>query len=729
MVEHRQLAAIVFTDIVGYTTLMSADESKALRALKQTRKLVQRLARRLGGRWLESVGDGNLLSFPSATDAVNCALAIQGTLSRKENVQLRVGIHVGDVIEAAGHIYGDGVNVASRIHALADPGGIVVSEPVYDAVRNKAGIEIERLGVQEMKGLDHPIQVYALSGEAVDAPLLGAIDLPEGRRWAFTALIVGATLAVLVSTGIYTRYDSARAGDRSIAVLPFKNLSPETGDSYFAEGISEELINKLSRVPGLRVAGSSSSFSLGEKARDVRDIGNKLGVAYVLEGGVRRAAGRVRISTQLVDAESGFQLWAETYETEMDDIFRVQEDIGRSIVDALRLELMPQELADVGRVGTSDVKAYDLYLQARSHMRSADSRQDYDRVLDLIEQSLRRDPTFAEAEAAKCEALVGKYRQTRDSELMSKAVEICNRALTMDPQSALAHIALGSLYMETGRPEFAVESFAKAMPLDPNNADIYLELASALTGMGRVDDAVTYFELALSLTTEPASTYAVYGAYMAKAGRYEKSVELLRKATELDPDLGRAYANLGAVFYFLSRFEDAEAALRRVIELDPSNDRALNNLGAVLFFRGDYRGSLEMLRRAARLTPDDARFVGGMADACRLVEGCGEWRDLYRKALDAANERLSVNPDDAHAMALKAVYLYHLGRKEEGRRLVERAVERDSNDVNVPFNAAIFWSLYGDRDRAEEYVTRAKEMGYPASELEAHPDIVLQENR
>lgn len=726
--EYRQLAAIMFTDIVGYTSLMSADESRALRALKHSRKVVQKFARRHGGRWLESIGDGNLVRFHSATDAVNCALRLQRAMDGEDGLQLRIGLHVGDVIEASGHIYGDGVNVASRIHALAEPGGIVVSEPVYDAVRNKAGIVVDHLGVREIKGLDHPIQVYALAGEGVDNPLLGAIDLPGRPRWMAIITVIVLALVAVVSAGIYSQYANVGAGDASIAVLPFEDLSPDSDSRYFSEGISEELINGLSRVPGLRVVGRSSSFAYGERELDVRTIGDELNVTHVLDGSVRRAAERVRISAQLVNTESGFQLWTDTYEAEIDDIFELQQNISQSIVEALRIELMPEELANVGNINTNDVKAYDLYLQARRVLRTATSRDDYDEALEVLGKALRRDPMFAEAEAARCEAFVERYKQTRDADSLAPAVETCNRALNMDSRAPQAHIALGVLYMATGRTAFAIESYAKALPLDPDNANIHMGLAGALASQGRIDDAEAYYEVAIDLKPDDAVIYQKFGAALANAGRYDRAESMLRKAIMLGPEDARSYSHLGAVLYFQGRFAEAAGAFMRANEIQPY-DKAYNNIGALLFYAGEYERSMEMLRKAMEMTPHDPRIVGGVADACRLASGCREWRALYGKALDLADERLRVNPEDAHVLALKGVYHSFLGRVDAGREFVEAAVRMAPDHREVMLNAAIFWSIAGDLGKAGKFVERAKALGYPESELKRHPDIAFASSR
>ncbi len=721
--EHRQLAAIMFTDIVGYTALMSENEASALRALKRSRRLVRRLTRRYKGRWLESVGDGNLISFASATDAVNCALAIQHNLERESNLNLRIGLNVGDVIEAGGHIYGDGVNVASRIHALAEPGGIVVSEPIYDAVRNKAGINVDRLGVREIKGLDHPIQVYALSGEVVDAPLLGAIDLPGGRRGALGLGIAALAVAVLIAAGVFTQYTDVRADNLSIAVLPFENLSDDASNSYFSRGISEELINGLSTVSGLRVVGRSSSFAYAGKAQDVREVGSNLNVAYVLEGSVRRSDDRVRISVALVDTENGFQLWANTYEAELDDIFGVQADISQSIVSALRLQLLPEELAEVGQVSTSNVEAYEEYLMARDILREANSREAYDDAIELLDSGLRRDPRFVEAEAAKCEALTGKYRQTRDSELIDPAVDTCNRALKMDPEAPQVNVALGHLYLTTGRPEFAEDAFDHALESDPGNVEALLGLAKALIDQGREDAADARYKRAVDLMPKNARIYQDYAASMANAGQYEKAERLIRQSIEIDPDNPRSYSHLGAILFYLGEFQEASDALIKASEIG-DYDKAYNNLGTLLFFAGDYGQSVEMFRKAMELTPDDSRIVGYLADACRLAKDCADARKFYRKAVELTDERLSVKPDDAEEIALKGRYRLHLGDKDEARSLAERAMAIDPENNRVLLNTAIIWSQLGEYEKAKEQLDRLRASGYSEAIIDGHPDIV-----
>jgi len=721
MDEHRQLAAIMFTDIVGYTTLMSANESAALKALKCNRRLLQRLAKRHGGRWLESIGDGDLVSFASATDAVSCALKLQCTAERDEDFQLRIGIHVGDVIEAAGHIYGDGVNVASRIQALAEPGGIVVSETVYDAVRNKDGIEVEKLGVRELKNLDHPIQVYAVSGESVDAPTLGEIDQPVRRRSLFVAALLTVLAVVVVAIGLQSRNPGVGSNSVSIAVLPFKNLSDNPENAYFSDGVSEEILDGLSRVPGLNVVGRNASFAYRDQPEGPREIGRELDATHLVEGTVRRAGNRVRISAQLINASDGYQLWADSYDAEMNDIFSVQANIGKSIVEALSLKLMPNDLAGVGDVGTRDPKAYDLYLQARDRINKATTAAGYEEARSLLDDALKRDPMYAQAEASKCEALVWQYRVSRDSSLMDPARATCNRAKVRDPDSVRVQIALGALYSTTGQPELAIQASQRAVELDPDSADAHRNLGAVYADAHAIGKAKTEFERAIELAPKDPNNYRGYAFALYQAGRFADAADMFRKQLALDPGNATVMSNLSGVLAYSGRYKEAAQVNVDAIRLSPSF-AAYSNAGTNLYFAGEYSRAAEMYRKALNFgSGGDFRLYGNLADACRLDPDCEGWQDMYRQAITQADDRLRVNPDDAGAMAFKGVSLNWLGDTKHGGQLIGDALQTAPDDVEVLRCAAIYWSKVGDKSKAREYADKARAAGYP---VDHDPDIV-----
>lgn len=726
MDEHRQLAAIMFTDIVGYTALMSGSESAALKALKRNRRLLQRLARRCGGRWLESIGDGDLVSFGSATDAVGCALSLQHTLEQTEDFKLRIGIHVGDVIDAGGHLYGDGVNVASRIQALAEPGGIVVSETVYDAVRNKDGIQVEKLGVRELKNLDHPIQVYSVSGEGVDVPTLGEIDQPARRRSLLAAALLTVLAVVVAAIGLQSRNAGVGRNSVTIAVLPFDNLSNDPANAYFSDGVSEEILDGLAKVPGLNVVGRSASFAYRDKSEEPRKIGQELDATHLVEGTVRRAGNSVRISAQLIDASNGYQVWADSYEAEMNDIFSVQANIGKSIVEALSLKLMPDELAGVGDVGTRDPKAYDLYLQGRAELNKATTAAGYEAARALLDDALKRDPMFAEAEAGKCEALVWQYKISRDSSLLDPARTTCNRARNRDPDSVRVQIALGVLYSTTGQPELAVQAAQRAVELDPDSADAHRTLGAVYADAHDLDKAKPEFEHAIELAPKDPNTYRAYAYALYQGGQFSEAADMYGKQLVLDPGNAAVMSNLSAMLYYSGRFKEAAQLSLDAIRRSPSA-AAYSNAGTNLYFAGEYSRAVEMYRHALDLgSGGDFRLYGNLAGACRFDADCSGWQEMYRQAITQADDRLRVNPEDAVATAYKGVYLMWLGDVKQGGRLIGDALQAAPDDVDVLACAAIYWSKVGDKSKAREYADKARAAGYP---VDHDPDIVVASNK
>ena len=358
----RKLAAIMFTDIVGCTALMGKDEEQALQLLQKNRGLLKPIIEQFRGEWLKEMGDGTLSSFASAVDAVNCALAIQQVLKDDPDLKLRIGIHVGDVVVEGGDVFGDGVNVASRLEPLAEPGGICVSERVYEDIRNKSGIEAASQGEKTLKGVARPITAYAI-------------------LWDGT----GPDHSVGTKSGV--------AGP-SIAVLPFTDMSQEQDQEYFCDGMAEELLDALSRIKDLRVAARTSSFSFKGQQRDIREIGDKLNAATVLEGSVRKAGKRLRITAQLINVADGYHVWSEKYDRELKDIFAIQDEIAGNIVRALRIMLSESEKHTLEELRTDNIEAYDYYLRGRKFFYEFRVRS-FDFARQMFTRATQIDPNYA----------------------------------------------------------------------------------------------------------------------------------------------------------------------------------------------------------------------------------------------------------------------------------------------------------------------------------------------
>jgi len=404
----RHLAAIMFTDVVGDAGLVQRDESAALSALDQHNQLLRSILPKHRGREVKTVGDAFLVEFESALAAVQCGIEIQRAMREAAipgagsvGLRLRVGIHVGDVVQAGGDLLGDAVNIAARIEPLAEPGGICISQQVYDQVQNKLDAEFVRLPLSELKNIRGPVTVYRVDPERRAAR-------PEGRA-------VGA---------------SPR---HQLAVLPLANISPDPSDEYFADGLTEELISVLSHVQDLGVIARTSIAPYKSAPKPIPQVGAELGVDTVLEGSVRKAGNRIRITLQLIDVGTQRHIWASTYNREVDDVFAVQSDIAGQTAEALRLELVRPERSAGGRRPTANPAAYDLYLRGLVAS-SDDAGTGFEEAVRCFEQATRLDPTYAEAFAAWAELYVVVAGDSRAvQEVMPRARELAARALEIDP--------------------------------------------------------------------------------------------------------------------------------------------------------------------------------------------------------------------------------------------------------------------------------------------------------
>src|ERR1700757_487658 len=415
--EQRKLAAIMFTDMVGYSALSQGNPKLALELLEEHRQLLREIFPRFNGTEIKTIGDAFLVEFNSALEAAQCAIAIQRTLAKRNadapaqrQIQVRIGIHIGDVVHRGGDVYGDGVNIASRIEPLAGPGGICVSMDVERQIRNALEARFEKLAPTELKNISVPMELFriVLPWEK-ESEVRGHKSAVRERAAAPTsrrlALIGGLVLVLIVAISWWWTTQSRRASpspsapsamhaadQKSIAVLPFVDMSQAKDQEYFCDGISEEILDTLAKVEGLRVVARTSSFSFKGKNADVGEVANKLNVENVLEGSLRREGNRIRITAQLISARDGFHLWSDTYERELKDVFAVQDEITRAIVEALKIKLA---VAPPARP-RQNTEAYDLYLQGL-YLSNKSDEGSFRKSLSLFQRALEKDPNLARA--------------------------------------------------------------------------------------------------------------------------------------------------------------------------------------------------------------------------------------------------------------------------------------------------------------------------------------------
>lgn len=502
----RKLAAILSADAAGYSRLMSEDEVGTVRILVTCRDLVSSVIARHGGRVVDTPGDNILAEFTSAVSAVEAAHAMQtqlegcnGQLPADRRLAFRIGVNLGDVVTEEGRLYGDGVNVAARIEALAPPGGICVSGKVYDEVRRKLDLAFEDLGEQSLKNIAAPVRVYRVRRDGEGAPL-------------------GAAAAPAVAKP-------------SIIVLPFTNMSGDAEQEFFADGLTEDILTELSRFPGLFVISRNTSFKYKGRPLEVQKVARELGVQYVVEGSVRRAGKRVRVTVQLIDGESDRHLWAERYDRDLEDIFALQDEVTHAIVSILpgRVEAAMQERAT--RKPTENMAAYECVATAKTlHHRS--TRADNARAMELIERAIRLDPKYGHAHAWKA-CIVGQqitYGWADYDEGLRVIEEELKLALSLDDNDSDVHRILAALKLRHHDFERAVYHQGRALELNPNDDLIVVQQGEILTWLGQAEEGIEWIRKAMRLNPyHPPRFWSHLARALFGARRYGEAAEAVQR--------------------------------------------------------------------------------------------------------------------------------------------------------------------------------------------------------
>jgi len=647
----RRLAAIVAADIAGYSRLMGEDEAATVHDLKGHQAAVLPLVARHGGRIIDTAGDGILAEFPSIIDASACALEIQAVMAARNEpvpegrrMRFRMGINLGDVIFDDSRIYGDGINVAARLEGLAEPGDILVSHAVYEQVRHRLEAGFDDLGEQSLKNIARPVRVYRLrtGPDLVD-------DSPPARATAFSTAGSASTRTVGAASQAPLRAPAEAQppltpalDDKSIAVLAFVDRSPQKDHEYFSDGISEELLNLLAKITQLKVIARTSSFSFKGKDVSIAEIARQLNVAHILEGSVRKAGNKVRVTAQLIRAADSAHLWSETYDRTLDDIFAMQDEIAAKVVEQLRIRL----LGAAPKAIETSPEAYALYLQARQISRQS-SAASYTRALALLDQVLAIDPGYAPAWTLKCAV----YGQQTGSGLTAadagwqQAREAANRALALDPEDGIVHARTGWIAMMADRdlPE-AARHFTRALSLAPADPVVLRGAAALLTTLGRSQPSLVLEEWAASRDPANPVAHGNLGFSYRCAGHLELALASLRTALGLSPTaLGRQFA-IACVLRQLGRPEEALTAAQQ----EPGDMWRLCAVAMVLHDLGRTEESDAALAEAIDRHAQEAAYNIAGVLACRgEADRAFEWLDKAVEYRDAGLSEIVLDPDFA----------------------------------------------------------------------------------
>lgn len=599
----------MLTDMVGYTTLAQRNETLALELLEEHRSLLRGCLRKHSGREIKTMGDSFLVEFSSALEAVKCALSMQQVLYEsnikrlpEKRIALRIGVHVGEVVHSKGDIYGDAVNVASRIEPLASPGDIFITQQVYDHVRNKLENPIGYLGKRNLKNVELPVDIYkVVPPVAQSAPLTP-------------------------STSVKHR----------IAVLPFASISPDPNDEYFADGLTEELISVVSKVGDLRVISRTSAMRYKGTSKAVGEIAQELGVGVVLEGSVRKATNKLRIAVQLIDVHKDEHLWSQSYDRELRDVFDIQSDVARRVVEALEVHLLAKEKQQIEKKPTESVEAYTLYLKGL-HYRAEGTQAGIERAIRYFEEAAARDARFAMAYAAlaDCYAILGTESQAPPKESFAKAKDFATKALELDDNIAEAHATLG-LVLE----------------------DFYLDLQGA----------EREFRHALGLNPSYGKVCRSYGAHLACMGRLDEAITEIKRAQELNP-LALDVNECAAVIYNCAdQYDEAVDACQRMLELDPNHFPALQFLAETYMNKSMFKDAIEVLHKALAISNGAPTVKGRLGYAYARSGKKPEAERILRELMEDL-KRKYVTP--------VAIAMVHcgLGNNDQALKWLERAYE------------------------------------------------------
>jgi TolB-like protein/class 3 adenylate cyclase len=645
--DRRRLAAIMFTDMVGYTALGQRNESLSLALVEEQRKLIRPILGRHSGKEIKTMGDAFLVEFRSALDAVRCAYDIQRatrefniSLPDEKRIHLRVGVHLGDVVESEGDISGDAVNVASRIESLAEDGGVCLTRQVYDHVENKFALPLESIGPKSLKNVSAPVEVYKIVMPwTVESPAPVQLD------------------------------------KRRIAVLPFVNMSPDPADEYFADGMTEEIITTLSKVEQLAVIARTSVTQYKKTTKRVCDIARELNTGSLIEGSVRKAANRVRIAVQLLDGATEGHVWAENYDRDLSDVFEIQSDVAKQVSDVLRIQLLPSERRKIEKKPTNNKEAYVLYLKGR-HYWNKRTPQSLKIAVEYFEKAIREDPNFALAYAgiADCYLILADWGLVSSKKGAHKARSLAEKALELDGTIAEAHASLGNIFTfqfwDWHRAEL---EFKTSIELNPKYPTARQWFGMFLSFAGRLGESFEQHQKALELDPFSPIININFATALVQAGRYSEGVEQAQKTLALNPDFASGHYDLGEILVSGSEYEKAIAEFERALQIVPGGPNARALLGHAYALNGRLEEAgkiLEELRKASQTSyvpPSSFAVVefglGKKDEAFEHLKRAYDEQDLFLLYLKAYPGYEDIRADERFAQLLGRVG--HVGGEPE----------------------------------------------------------------
>ncbi len=740
--DSRKIAAILAADVVEYSRLMGADEEGTLATLRSRRAIFDELVKEFDGIEFGSVGDSLMAEFPSAVNAVRCALAIQqriegdnASLPAARRMQLRIGVNLGDVIKESGAAFGDTVNVAARLQSLARPGGVLISGPVYDQVIRKVPARFIGAGARQVKNIAEPVRTFEVLPAAppgLAGRIAGIFARIASRRVLRTAAGILALVVAVVLGLFWGEFFGSDTGQRrgdlsvaqqdpapnSIAVLRFVNLGSPT-DDYRSIGLSLELLNLLTRLRELHVSSQVSSFA---PQRDAAQIRQRLAVRYFVEGSYQQTGDGITVEAQLVDTETGYRLWSESISGGREALVEMPAAIARRIVKSLDVELSKESLRQLESAPTNNAEALDHYLHGSEWLRAPTDAATLASAEKAFLEAVKMDPTFAMPYGGLCRVHLIRYQRGHDVEEFSAAEADCQHTLSLNEVQADPYKVLGELYLASGRLDDAELQYGIAQRLSSRDAEAVIGLADVAAKRGRAIDAERDYRRAVALEPSYWRTYASLGRFLFGQARFSEAAVAYGRLTELDPKHHDAWSGLGSARYMDGDFDGALVAWKNALALGPGA-LEYSNVGTAYFFLGRLAESAGMYERAVDLEPKDHRYWGHLGDARELLAQPEAAKAAYEKAADLARQNLSVNADDIETRVQLAGYDARLGREDLARDGLDETQGLIPEDPYLYYDAAVAYTRLRMPEKAIDALVVAVKGGYPSRLVAADPQF------
>lgn len=617
MSPQRRLAAIMFTDMVGYTRLMQKNEDLAKSLRDRHRTVLKKEIHDHEGEILQYFGDGTLCLFPSSILAVKCALRIQEQLFQEPKVPLRIGLHSGDIVHDEEGIYGDGVNIASRIESFAIAGSVLFSGKIMDDIKNQSDLEVKSLGEFSLKNVDDPMQLFALTNSPLHIPEVEEM-IGKGKKLT-----------------------------KSLAVLPFVNMSTDAENEYFSDGITEEILNALARVSGIRVTARTSSFAFKGKTLDIREVARQLNVDHILEGSVRKSGTQVRITAQLISAKDGFHIWSENYDRELKDIFAIQDEIAQKISEMLSERLVEKpKRAVLPKSTAQNLEAYNLYLKGNFYWKKW-SPEGVKKSIAFFEQAIALEPDFSLPYSGLASAYIFLgITGNMKGNAYEKAAEAAQKAIILDDQHDGANLAMGMIkFMYEKNNEEAKGYFLKALNNNPGSAEGHHYYAMYLSNTGNFEKALKEIEKAHQLDPLSLIILGSFAETSFFSGYNKKAIEQYHQALELEPNFRAAWEGIGWVYAKEKKYKKALQAFRKFQSMTGSKLKGLNGLGYTLARLGQTDEARECLKLLEERKQKDQNIILDM-DFAMIYAGLEDWDKVYnhlKAAMEAKMGSLFLN--------------------------------------------------------------------------------------